>query len=308
MNGVAVIAGAAFFCVLQAIYWFAVSRRAHRQSLLADRLGTDDAFSQSNALLRRDENEGALTQRLNALIEEAGSDLTVGGFFGRVLMWTGALFLGLLILTSSLPGSLLLAMLLAPLLMLRSLVTRKRKRISRVEDQLPEALEVMIISLRAGQSLEQTVRHTASQLEAPIGEEFQRVSEETELGRPLEQALLAMSERMSGARTIRTVVTSVLVLRQTGGNLIEVLEAIIDTMRQQNTYERKLRAMTAEGRASSRMLGGLPIVFLLLSYAADPNYVGMLFKDPIGNVLFAIALTLYLLGMFWIRRLVNPAR
>ena len=96
--------------------------------------------------------------------------------------------------------------------------------------------------------------------------------------------------------------------RHEAQKFIEVLEAIIDTMRQQNTYERKLRAMTAEGRASSRMLGGLPIVFLLLSYAADPNYVSMLFKDPIGNVLFAIALTLYLLGMFWIRRLVNPAR
>jgi tight adherence protein B len=115
---------------------------------------------------------------------------------------------------------------------------------------------------------------------------------------------------VSGARTVRTfVVTSVLVLRQTGGNLVEVHREPSSTRcGRQNTYERKLRAMTAEGRASSRMLGGLPIVFLLLSYAADPNYVGMLFKDPIGNVLFAIALTLYLLGMFWIRRLVNPAR
>ena len=308
MNGIVVIGAAAFFCVLQAIYWFAVSRRASRQAFLADRLGTDESLARANELLRRDENEGAFVLRLQGLIEEAGMELTVGGFFSRVLMWTGFIFLILLIATGRPAVALLLALLLGPFFVWRNLISRKNKRMNRVEEQLPEALEVMIISLRAGQSLEQTVRHTASQLEEPIGDEFQRVSEETELGRPLEQALLAMSERMATARTMRTFVTSVLVLRQTGGNLIEVLEAIIDTMRQQNQYQRKLRAMTAEGRSSSRMLGGLPVVFLLLSYAADPNYVGMLFNDPLGNILFGIALTLYLIGMFWIRRLVNPSK
>ncbi|MCA9559521.1 MAG: type II secretion system F family protein, partial [Myxococcales bacterium] len=167
-------------------------------------------------------------------------------------------------------------------------------------------LEVMIISLRAGQSLDQTIRLTASELDAPIGDEFHRVSEEVQLGRPLEEALVAMSARLAAARTVRTFVTSVLVLRQTGGNLIEVLEQIIDTMRQQAQYERKLSAMTAEGRSSARMLAGLPPIFVLLAYMADSNYIGTLVNDPVGRVLLTVAIIMYTAGVVWTRRLTNP--
>ena len=306
MNAVAGLAAATIFCVLQAIYWFVASKRSARQAFLAERLGTDDSLPRTNELLRRDEDEGALARRLAGLIEEAGLDITIGGFFSRVVMWTAFVFLVLLIVLGSLGGALFLSLLITPVLQFRALAVRKRKRGRRIQEQLPEALEVMIISLRAGQSLEQTVRLTATQLDEPIGEEFRRVAEETELGRPLEQALLSMGERLSSVRSLRTFVTSVLVLRQTGGNLIEVLEAIIDTMRQQTQYERKLQAMTAEGRSSSRMLGGLPIVFVSLAYLADPTYVGRLFTDPLGNVLLGVAGSLYLIGMVWIRKLVNP--
>lgn len=306
MNAVAGLAAATIFCVLQAIYWFVASKRSARQAFLAERLGTDDSLARTNELLRRDEDEGALARRLAGLIEEAGLDITIGGFFSRVVMWTAFVFLVLLIVLGSLGGALFLSLLITPVLQFRALAVRKRKRGRRIQEQLPEALEVMIISLRAGQSLEQTVRLTATQLDEPIGEEFRRVAEETELGRPLEQALLSMGERLSSVRSLRTFVTSVLVLRQTGGNLIEVLEAIIDTMRQRTQYERKLQAMTAEGRSSSRMLGGLPIVFVSLAYLADPTYVGRLFTDPLGNVLLGVAGSLYLIGMVWIRKLVNP--
>jgi tight adherence protein B len=186
------------------------------------------------------------------------------------------------------------------------LVRKKRLRVSRIEEQLPEALEVMTISLRAGQSLAQTIRLTATELQAPIGDELRRVAEEQELGRPLDEALVAMSRRLKEARTVRSFVVSVLVLRQTGGNLIEVLESIIDSMRQQAQYERKLKAMTAEGRSSSRMLTLLPPIFVFLAYLADTSYIGKLLSDPIGRVLMTISLVLYVIGIVWVRRLVNP--
>jgi tight adherence protein B len=298
---IALCSGIALFSVLMAFWLFRSSKRAARDAMLAERLGTDESMMQANALLRG-EQSGSLAK----LLEEAGGHTDVGGFLSRLVMFTGVAFLFFLLIFKNLGGALFFSVFLTPLIMWLVLLRQKGKRLARISEQLPEALEVMTISLRAGQSLEQTIRLTANQLDDPIGSEFQRVAEETELGRPLEQALVNMAERLSEVRTVRSFVVSVLVLRQTGGNLIEVLESIIDTMRAQSQYERKLMAMTAEGRSSSRMLGGLPIVFIGLTYLADPGYIGKLVTDPLGQFLSVIALALYLVGMFWIRRLVNP--
>ena len=301
MSLLALTSGMAVFCVLMAFWMLRTSKRTAREAALAERLGTDESMMQANALLR-----GEQTGTLVKLLEEGGNTMDSGGFVSRLILLSGLNFLVLLLLTKNLGGALFLSALLTPLFMWMFLLRRRRQRMARISEQLPEALEVMTISLRAGQSLEQTIRLTASQLDDPVGAEFTRVAEETELGRPLEQALVNMAERLSEIRPLRTFVVSVLVLRQTGGNLIEVLESIIDTMRQQTQYERKLQAMTAEGRSSSRMLGGLPVVFVLLAWLADPTYIGKLISNPLGQGMAIAALALYVLGMLWIRRLVNP--
>ncbi len=304
MNLLVLMAAASVFFTLQALYWIVVSRKGSKQALLAERLGTNESLSASAALMRR-ENEGALAQSLAQLLEEAGEEAALGPFLVRVGMWFFIAFTLVLLITGSLGAAMVLGM-AGTVLPYLGLLRKRRKRVQRIEEQLPEALEVMIISLRAGQSLDQTIRLTASELDAPIGDEFHRVSEEVQLGRPLEEALVAMSARLAAARTVRTFVTSVLVLRQTGGNLIEVLEQIIDTMRQQSQYERKLGAMTAEGRSSARMLAGLPPIFVLLAYMADSNYIGTLVNDPIGRVLLTVAIIMYTAGVVWTRRLTNP--
>ena len=301
MSLLALTSGMAVFCVLMAFWLLRTSKRTAREAALAERLGTDESMMQANALLR-----GEQTGTLVKLLEEGGNTMDSGGVVSRLILLSGLNFLILLLLFKNLGGALFLSALLTPLFMWMFLLRRRRQRMARISEQLPEALEVMTISLRAGQSLEQTIRLTASQLDDPVGAEFTRVAEETELGRPLEQALVNMAERLSEIRPLRTFVVSVLVLRQTGGNLIEVLESIIDTMRQQTQYERKLQAMTAEGRSSSRMLGGLPVVFVLLAWLADPTYIGKLISNPLGQGMAIAALALYVLGMLWIRKLVNP--
>ncbi|MCA9561003.1 MAG: type II secretion system F family protein, partial [Myxococcales bacterium] len=224
MNLFVLMAAASVFFTLQALYWIVVSRKGSKQALLAERLGTDESLSASAALMRR-ENEGALAQSLAQLLEEAGEETSLGPFLVRVGLWFFIVFTLVLLITGSLGAAMVMGM-AGTVLPYLGLLRKRRKRVQRIEEQLPEALEVMIISLRAGQSLDQTIRLTASELDAPIGDEFHRVSEEVQLGRPLEEALVAMSARLAAARTVRTFVTSVLVLRQTGGNLIEVLEQI----------------------------------------------------------------------------------
>ena len=308
------LASASVFFVLQAAWWMRASRQAAVDSVIAQRLHIGDAVSQAEELLR-DGAQGDWTdsvpgaRALQSLLDEAGAEDGLAAYLvrsGILALLTFALVVGFSSAggTGKAGGALILAMAgaVAPWL---GVMSQRAKRVARVEEQLPEALEVMAISLRAGHSLEQTLRFSAEELQGPIAEELGRVAEEVRLGRSLDAALVAMSERLRGARSVRTFVVSVLVLRQTGGNLVEVLEGIVDTLRQNSQYGRKLNAMTAEGRSSARMLAALPLVFVSLSYAANPSYVSMLLTDPAGRAILALAVTLYSAGIFWVRSLVK---
>lgn len=304
-----VMASASVFFVLQAAWWLAASRRVAVDSVIAERLNMGDAVSDAEGLLRQD-GQGDWTDgipgiaALRSLLDEAGADDSVQAYLVRssVLgLLTFALLAGV---TGNAGGALLLALAGAAAPWLGAM-NQRSQRAARVQEQLPEALEVMAISLRAGHSLEQTLRFSAKELQAPIADELGRVADEVRLGRSLDAALVAMSERMRGASSVRTFVVSVLVLRQTGGNLVQVLERIVDTLRQNSQYGRKLNAMTAEGRSSARMLAALPLLFVTLSYAANPGYVSMLLTDPTGRSILALALTLYVTGLLWVHRLVR---
>ncbi len=304
MNTIAILIAITLFFWLQAFYWFFTARRSKKESALIDRLGTDESFLEST-LVRQGVDSGTMSRGLVRLLAEAGEEPVLGPFFIRVMVAFLVVFVASLILLGELGGSLIFGMMgmSIPYMLLNK---KRSNRMNRIEEQLPEALEVMTISLRAGHSLEQTIRLTATELDDPIGVEFRQVSEEVGLGRPLDEALVAMTSRLKECRTVRTFVVSVLVLHQTGGNLIEVLEGIIETMRMQGRYERKLRAMTAEGRSSARMLGFLPPVFVTLAFAANSSYVSILFYETGGQIILTVSVTLYIIGTVWTRRLVNP--
>jgi len=306
MGAVVFFAAFAVFCILQSVYWFARSQRGAREAILLDRLGEIDTPDSSvPALLRAEEADGTLAQAMGQLLEEAGEAPDLGPLVSRMGLSFLAVFAVFVLLTGS-PGAAVIFGSVGALFPILLLLRQKRARIDRIENQLPEALEVMTISLRAGHALSQAIRLTAREIEAPLRDELLRVAEEVALGRSLEDALIALGDRVPQAKTVRTFVVSVLVLRQTGGNLVEVLEQIIDGMRQQAQYARKLRAMTAEGRASAYMLAGLPPVFVGFTFLIDAGYVGQLFTPGLGYTIMVLSLTLYVLGVVWTRRLTDP--
>lgn len=303
-----ILAGLSLFCLMQAIYWQIAWRRARKGQLISSRLGQLEVEQAGG--LERDQDEGwvqqlSFSQGLRDVLDQAGEDTSIGAFLGRSLAWFLGGFAILVLVTNNLFGALMMALAVGAVPWL-GLTRKRRKRMDRIEEQLPEALEIMTISLRAGHSLAQTIKLSSEELQAPIADEFRRVAEEQSLGRPIDEALLAMSQRLNGVRTVRTFVVSVMVLRQTGGNLIEVLESIIDTMRQQAQYARKLSAMTAEGRSSARTLSLLPPGFTMMAYLADPGYIGRLITDSLGQMLLLLAFILWILGVVWVRRLVKP--
>lgn len=294
-----------FFC-LQAGYWVWKSRVDRKVALLDQRLGSTDDDGEMGGLLR-EEVEGDWSIKLAQMMRAAGETGEVSIFFQKMLIYGIIGFLIGILISWNVVFSLLFAF-IGAVLPYQRLVSKRDKRIDQIEQQLPEALELMIISLRAGQSLEQTVALNARELPAPIGEEFSQISEEVRLGISMDEAMKAMTTRLVGARTIRSFVVSVLVLRQTGGNLIEVLESIIDTMRMQVRYEHKLKSMTSESRANARILGALPPMFVLLSMLINPDYINEVGSSGLGRFMMLIAFILYVVGFLWIKRLVNPSK
>ncbi len=306
MKAFILFASFTIFLTLQAIYWVIVNRRNKKMAILEQRLGSADGDdAEINDGLFKEELENEFSKNLADLLRGAGDDDDLKAFYQKALIYGAIGCLAALLIFQNIELG-LMGFIGGPLFLYFQLVKKRDARVDRIEQQLPEALEMMIISLRAGQSLEQTFNLNARELEAPIGDEFQRISDEMNVGRSMDDSLRAFSQRLKGAKTIRTFVVSALVLRQTGGNLIEVLEAIIDTMRQQAQYERKLKSMTAEGRSNARTLGALPPIFVTLSYLASPDYMSQILVHPIGQFMAGLSLTLYLVGFFWVRRLVTP--
>jgi tight adherence protein B len=291
------------FFILQAVYWIHQYQLNKKKVLLSSRLGEID--DDNDDLLFREEVEGDWAQKISNLLRSAGEDADINAFLQKLGIYATASFLLSIIFIKSLFTSVIIAIITVYFAYLQ-LISKREKRIDQLEQQLPEALEMMIISLRAGQSLEQTFALNAKELPAPIGEEFKQISEEVRLGLSMEDSLKGLTSRLVGAKTVRSFVVSVLVLRQTGGNLIEVLEAIIDTMRQQSQYEHKLKSMTAESRSNARTLGALPPIFIAITFTSSPDYISQITSHPTGRLMMFVSIGLYIAGFVWVKRLVKP--
>ena len=183
-----ILASLSVFFTLQALYWIAKSRRDKRSALLDQRLGSHENEESDYEGLVREKVEGNWALRLAQLMRAAGEDGDVSAFFQKMLVYASVAFLVGLLLSKSLGVGGFFA-LAAAYLPYAGLKGKRDKRVGQIEQQLPEALEMMIISLRAGQSLEQTIALNARELPAPIGEEFAQISEEVRLGISMDDAM-----------------------------------------------------------------------------------------------------------------------
>ena len=184
------------------------------------------------------------------------------------------------------------------------LLWRRKKRLKIFSTQLPDALEMMARALRAGQSLAFGFNSVATEMSAPIGKEFGRVFEEQNLGVALDDSLRAMCERVPNL-DLRFFVTAVILQRQTGGDLSEILDKIGELIRDRFRVLGQVQALTGEGRLSGVVLMALPLVLFLVVYHLNPNYVSQLFTDPAGKKMLAVAVFMQILGAVVIKKIVD---
>jgi tight adherence protein B len=177
-------------------------------------------------------------------------------------------------------------------------------RIAKVEEQMPEALDVVKRALKAGHPFSQALKLVAEDMQDPIGREFDLVFSEINYGGDLRNALLGLLERVPSV-TVMALVTAVLVQKETGGNLAETFERIAAVIRGRFKLHRRVRTLSAEGRLSAWILALVPLVLFVAISITSPDYLSPLTKDPMGKNMIAGAIVMGIIGILWIRRILR---
>jgi tight adherence protein B len=197
--------------------------------------------------------------------------------------------------------SLLIVVALVPFALLNQLAARRRRAFL---SQLPDTLQLLASSLRAGYSLIQGLDAVAEEVDDPTGRELRRVVLETRLGRDMELALEDLAKRMD-SRDFDWVVMAIRIQREVGGNLAELLSNVAETMISRERLRREVSALTAEGRLSAIVVGALPLVIGAAIMVLNPGYINTLFTDPMGKAMLLGAVVLMAIGFVWMRKTIE---
>ena len=178
----------------------------------------------------------------------------------------------------------------------------KKKRMAAFEEQFSEAVDLMARALRAGHGLSSALQMVSQEMEDPISEEFSRAFSDYTYGKSMEEALLGMVHRVD-CRDVKFFATAVIMQRETGGNLTEILDNLGYIVRERFRLVRQLKALSAEGRLSGRVLGALAPALLVLLWFSSPGYLITLFEHPLGKPLMMAGAAFQVMGMLVIKRL-----
>ncbi len=240
---------------------------------------------------------------LDERLEQAGIKMLAGEFLGigALAGLAGAVF-GALILPNIV--FVLIVAAVAAFVPFAWLGWAQRKRQNALNDQLADTLSILASSLRAGYSFLQALDTVAKEIGEPSAHEFQRVVAEIRLGRPVDDALVAMAQRV-GSEDLKWAVLAINVQRQVGGNLAEVLDIVANTVRERGYLRRLVRVLSAEGRISIVILCALPFLMLLYEAIVNPEYVSLLFTHPVGILMSIAGAVAMGIGVFWMTRIVR---
>jgi tight adherence protein B len=313
-----VVLGSAFAAVFfVASFLLGSSARAKRDRNLAERIGgrgsgsdsaveampttwVPEAFAQAG---QRFASATGFSAALEQRLEQAGVPILAGEF---VALTAGSALVGAVVATIFLVNIIFIVLVAAVAALFPFFVVRRkqRKRKEALQEQLADTMSILATSLRAGYSFLQALDTVSKEIGEPSAHEFQRVVAEIRLGRPIDDALAAMAERI-GSDDLRWAVIAINVQRQVGGNLAEVLDIVSNTVRERAYIRRQVRVLSAEGRISIAILTALPILLLVYQAIVNPDYVKLLFNTTPGLVMLIIGGALMGAGIFWMTRIVK---
>jgi len=181
---------------------------------------------------------------------------------------------------------------------------RRTKRFQKFEELFPEAIDTLARAVRAGHAFTTALELIANELSEPVASEFRKLFEEQKFGLPVRDALMNLAERVPLV-DVKFFVTAVMLQRETGGNLAEILDNLSYVIRERFKIMRQVRVYTAQGRLTMMLLMGLPPVIVITMLMTSPAFIRPLFSDPIGHFLVVAGIVLQTLGYFVIRKIIR---
>ena len=294
-------------------------KRSERARLLRDRLAAvqkaaervpseelallrDEMLSEIPALdslLRRSERVG----NLQTLLSQADLDIRAG----NMLLLCGGSGIVFAVIAFSVGGAIIfgwLGLLLGAFLPYSYASYRRSKRFQKFEELFPEAIDTLARAVRAGHAFTTALELIANEIAEPIASEFRKLFEEQKFGLPVRDALINLTQRVPLV-DVKFFVTAVMLQRETGGNLAEILDNLSYVIRERFKIMRQVRVHTAQGRLTMVLLMSLPPVIVMVMLVMSPNFIRPLFTDPLGHTLVVAGIALQTVGYFWIRKVIR---
>lgn len=181
---------------------------------------------------------------------------------------------------------------------------RRNKRFEKFEELFPEAIDTLARAVRAGHAFTTALEMITNEVAEPVSGEFRQLFEEQKFGMPVRDALMNLTERMPLV-DVKFFVTAVMLQRETGGNLAEILDNLSYVIRERFKIQRQVRVYTAQGRLTMALLMGMPPIIVVVMLAINPGFIRPLFVDPIGHVLLVAGIVLQTMGYFVIRKIIR---
>ena len=309
--------------VIVAVVGFAVGslldQRSARARLIKERLAGAEKAPEREAgeelALLRDENLSKIplvdrllrrserVSDLQNLLTQADLNLRAGNFLGISVISAAAAGIAVAVAAGN-PLFAWLGVILGVILPYAFVTYRRSKRYQRFEELFPEAIDTLARAVRAGHAFTTALELVSNEVSEPVASEFRKLFEEQKFGLPVRDALINLSQRIPLV-DVKFFVTAVMLQRETGGNLAEILDNLSYVIRERFKIMRQVRVYTAQGRLTMMLLMGLPPVIVVSMLLLNPSFIHPLFADPIGHVLLVTGITLQTLGYFVIRKLIQ---
>ena len=236
-------------------------------------------------------------------IEQSGMKMSISGVL-LIAVVCGALFAVLVTMLTRSPFGIPAGFAIGCALPFMFLKFKRTKRLRAFEEQFPEALDLIARALKAGHAFATGLKMAADELGEPVGPEFRKTFDEQNFGLPLKDALENLTLRLP-ILDVRFFATAVLIQRETGGNLSEILENLAHVVRERFKILRQVRVYTAHGRLTGYVLLALPAVLGIALSFINPDHMNMLFRERMGQILLMVAMGMQIAGYIWIKQVVK---
>jgi tight adherence protein B len=252
-----------------------------------------------DTLLRRSARVSAIQESLL----QAGMKLRAGNFLALCVVCGVLAGLAVLVVSKN-PAIGWAALIIGAFLPYAVVSYRRQKRFEKIEELFPEAIDTLARAVRAGHAFTTALEMISNEIPEPLASEFRKLFEEQKFGMPVRDALMNLTERVPLV-DVKFFVTAVMLQRETGGNLAEILDNLSYVIRERFKIQRQVRVHTAQGRLTMALLMAMPPAVVAILLVFSPEFVKPLFYDPFGHVLLVGAITLQTIGYFVIRKIIK---